>query len=41
MHHAGFPENETELYANRDECKQNDVVPAMLETLDIPESRVS
>jgi len=41
VHHAGFPENETELYADRDEWKHHDVVPTVLETLGIPASRVS
>ena len=41
VHHLGFPESETELYADRDEWKHHDVVPTVLETLGIPESLVS
>jgi hypothetical protein len=41
VHHAGFPENQTEVYADRQEWKQHDVVPTILRTLDIPESDVS
>jgi hypothetical protein len=41
VHHEGFPANETELYADRDEWKLHDVVPSVLKVLDIPEAQLS
>lgn len=41
VHHEGFPDDETEVYADRADWRTHDVLPTILETLEIPETELS